>query len=139
MLHFPVPRHPPQMLRHTHASPAHSPPVCSAPASLTAALFPARRPTEHPLPSPAAEAACEAECVGARGCCWDAAPGAGPQCFNHARAGTFNATFPVAPLAAGACFDTTDVFGFARGRVCAEGGAVSVTLSDGPLYLALAA
>jgi hypothetical protein len=74
--------------------------------------------------------------VGVRGCCWAAAPGAGPQCFHRAAAGLFNVSITVAPLAAAdACYDLVDVWGFPRGRACAAAGAVEVEASDGPLYL----
>jgi hypothetical protein len=77
------------------------------------------------------------ECVGTRGCCWDSsAQPDGPQCyFNATGTGTFSATFPVAPAPADACFELRDVFGYVRGPACAQDGLVTVTVSDGPLYL----
>lgn len=78
-------------------------------------------------------------CVNTRGCCWDSSPSpSGPQCFFAADGrvgGPVTITFPVAPAAADACFAARDVYGFDRGRVCAQGGSVTVTATDGPLYL----
>ena len=76
------------------------------------------------------------ECVTQRGCCWDSSVNPdGPQCFNATFVGTVNASFAVAPAAANACFSLRDVYGYSRGSTCAEDGVVSLTLTDGPLYL----
>jgi len=79
------------------------------------------------------------ECVGARGCCWDgSAHPSGPQCFfgeDGRVGGPVTVTFPIAPAADDACFDMRDVYGYDRGRACAAGGAISVTATDGPMYL----
>jgi len=79
------------------------------------------------------------ECENGRSCCWDSAPApAGPQCFFHAGQGVFgpvNVSFAVAPAADDACFDVTDVFGYARGSVCAVAGVLAMAATDGPAYL----
>ena len=79
------------------------------------------------------------ECVDTRGCCWDSSPNpSGPQCFfgeDGRVGGPLTVTFPVAPAADDACFAVRDVFGFDRGRVCASAGSISVTATDGPMYL----
>ena len=77
------------------------------------------------------------ECVTVRGCCWDSSTQPdGPQCFFNATvSGAVTASFPIAPAPADACFDVTDVYGYARGRTCAAAGVVTLALTDGPAYL----
>ena len=79
------------------------------------------------------------ECVTTRGCCWDAARQPdGPQCFFHDgdSPGFVNITLTLPPsIPASSCWSVTDTFGFARGRVCAIAGTLSLAATDGPQYL----
>lgn len=77
------------------------------------------------------------ECQTARGCCWAANPGGGPQCFfpvDGRVGGPLNISFAVAPAADDACFRVRDVFGFDRGQACASAGVLTVSATDGPTY-----
>jgi hypothetical protein len=77
-----------------------------------------------------------AQCAQRR-CCWDAAPGAGPQCYAGQPVAGVPVSFAAPPGAPGDCWVGVDVLGqpLVPQQVCAVAGVVTVQLSDGPLYL----
>ena len=80
-------------------------------------------------PCPGAPAGAGLDACIAAGCCFDEALTPN-QCFETpaARAPP-RVTFDAGGGDAGRCFDATDVFGFARGRVCAVSGALTVNVT----------
>ena len=108
--------------------------VAAAPASVPAGVCPADQRADCGFSGIGHD-----ECVNTRGCCWDSSPApVGPQCFWHADhgiGGPLNITFRVAPAADDVCFQVVDVFGAARPPVCAVSGQITLTATDGPMYL----